>query len=163
MKRVLVVGADGDLGRFLCAVYQCGGWYVIALVAHAPQTDPIAADHLVEALIADPFSLEGVMTGVELVVSCLGVELRQEMPDDGQVDYLTTLRLLREAHRAGVQRFVHAHALGALNHATVLHALDLDNAGESQGPTNLIHTSPSEAAEAASANVHHLKFERKKL
>jgi len=73
MRRVFIAGATGYLGRHLCAEYQRRGWYVIALVRKTTQAAPIGADQLIQAQATDPATLRGVMTGVDLVVSCLGI------------------------------------------------------------------------------------------
>lgn len=119
MKRVLIAGATGYLGRYLCAEYQRRGWYVIALVRKATQAAPIAADQLVEAQATDPATLKGVMAGSELVVSCLGITRQSDGLDYWDVDYQANLNLLREAERAGVGQFVYIHVLGATEMARV--------------------------------------------
>lgn len=113
MKRVFVAGATGYLGRHLCAEYQQRGWYVIALVRCASQAAPIAADQLVEAQATDPMTLTGVMAGVDLVVSCLGITRQTDGLGYWDVDYKANLNLLREAESAGVGRFGYIHVLRA--------------------------------------------------
>ena len=73
MKRVFIAGATGYLGRYLCAEYQRRGWYVIALVRKTTLAAPISADQLIEAQATEPATLNGIMAGVDLVVSCLGI------------------------------------------------------------------------------------------
>lgn len=163
MKRVLIVGATGNLERFLCAAYQRRGWYVIALVAPTPLAKPITADLLVEAQISDPVSIEGVMTGVDLVVSCLGIKLQADKPDDQNVDYQTSLNLLHEAERAGVEQFLHIHALGALDPAELPRVLNLDTYGVGYDPTNAKDRAEDRLAETPSASIHHLSIDRKTL
>ena len=50
MKTVLVAGATGYLGRYLCAEYERRGWYVVALVRSADRAGDLPADSLVEAV-----------------------------------------------------------------------------------------------------------------
>ncbi|WP_425037860.1 SDR family oxidoreductase [Primorskyibacter sp. S187A] len=113
MKRVFIAGATGYLGRHLCAEYQRRGWYVIALVRHMPQANPIAADQLVEAQATEPATLDGIMTGVDLVVSCLGITRQADGLGYWEVDYQANLNLLREAERADVSRFAYIHVMQA--------------------------------------------------
>ena len=155
MKHVLVVGATGEVGQDLCAAFQQHGWYVIALDCDMAQTTPIAADQLIEAQIADPASLDGVMDGVDLVVSCLGITRQADAEESRHTDYQTTLGLFHEAERAGVERFVFAHVLSALDRASLLRALDL--VAECQGAENPRENS---LAETPTARVHPLTDER---
>lgn len=113
MKRVFIAGATGYLGRHLCAEYQRRGWYVIALVRKASQAAPIAADQLVEAQATRPETLKGIMGGVDLVVSCLGITRQADGLGYWDVDYQANLNLLREAERADVGRFAYVHVLRA--------------------------------------------------
>jgi len=113
MKRVLIAGATGYLGRYLCAEFQRRGWYVIALVRKGTQAVPIAADQLVEAQATDPMTLKGVMTGLDLVVSCLGLTRPADRQGYWDVDYKANLNLLREAEQAGISRFAYIHLFGA--------------------------------------------------
>jgi len=113
MKTVLIAGATGYLGRHLCAEYERRGWYVVALVRDAARAGDLPADNLVEAQATQPETLRGIMSGVGLVVSALGIT----RPADGlgymDVDYQANVNLLEEAERAGVSRFAYAHVLNA--------------------------------------------------
>jgi uncharacterized protein YbjT (DUF2867 family) len=113
MRRVFIAGATGYLGRHLCAEYQRRGWYVIALVRKVTKAAPIAADQLVEAQATAPATLNGLMVGVDLVVSCLGITRQADGLGYWEVDYQANLNLLREAERAGVDRFAYIHVLRA--------------------------------------------------
>lgn len=132
MKRVLIIGASSPLGRPLCAEFQRQGWYVIALVRKTSRAKSLAADQLVEARFADPDALRGVMTGVTLVVSCLGIKRDADPVDGWHIDYPTKLNLLQEAERAAVGHFIYADQLHGLSEAQVMHALGLDAIAEPQ-------------------------------
>lgn len=113
MKRVVVAGATGYLGRHICAEYQRLGWYVIALVRDPAQAAPIAADQLIQVQATQPATLNGVMSGANLVISCLGKTRQTDGLTYRDVDYQANLNLLREAERAGVERFAYIHVLNA--------------------------------------------------
>lgn len=113
MERVFIAGATGYLGRHMCAEYQRRGWYVIALVREVAKAAPIAADQLVEAQATVPATLSGLMAGVDLVVSCLGITRQTDGLGYWEVDYQANLNLLREAEHAGVARFAYIHVLRA--------------------------------------------------
>lgn len=113
MKTVFIAGATGYLGRFLCAEYGRRGWYVIALVRNAKTAGTLAADSIVEAQATVPDSLNGLMDGAGLVVSALGITRQSDGLSYREVDYQANLNLLREAERAGVDRFAYVHVLNA--------------------------------------------------
>ncbi|KAA9008874.1 SDR family oxidoreductase [Histidinibacterium aquaticum] len=109
---VLVAGATGYLGRFLCAEYARRGHHVTALVRDARRAEGLA-DVLIEAEATRPDSLEGIMDGVDLVVSSLGITRQADGLGYREVDFQADLNLLREAETAGVRRFAYIHVLKA--------------------------------------------------
>ncbi len=113
MKTVFIAGATGYLGRYLCAEYSRRGWYVIALVRSAKTAVALAASSVVEAEATQPESLTGLMDGVDLVVSALGITQQADGVGYRDVDYQANLNLLHEAERARVGRFAYLHVLNA--------------------------------------------------
>ncbi|MAM62207.1 SDR family oxidoreductase [Maritimibacter sp. UBA3975] len=113
MGNVLIAGATGYLGSYLCAEYARRGWYVSALVRSRSRAKGLAADTLIEAEATDPASLVGVMEGVDLVVSALGITRQADGLGYRDVDYQANLNLLREAEAANVPRFAYVHVLNA--------------------------------------------------
>ncbi len=159
MDQVLIIGASSPLGRLLCAEFQRQGWYVIALVRKISRAKSIAADHVVEARFADPTSLSGVMTGVTLVVSCLGTKRDAEGVDGWHIDYPSKLNLLEEAERASVDQFICVDQLRGLSKTQVLYALGLDARAEPEKHQNQFENA---RAILPTARVHQLKPERQK-
>lgn len=113
MKRVFVAGATSPLGGSLCAEYQRRGWYVMAHVTTSNQIEPIAADQLIAAKATDATSLNGIMAGADLVVSCLDAMRQTDGLNNSDANYRANLNLLREAERAGASRFVYVHVVTA--------------------------------------------------
>lgn len=113
MKTVLIAGATGYLGRFLCAEYRKRGWYVMALVRNKDRAKTVDADVLIEAEATNFESLKGIMDGVDLVVSALGITRQTDGLSYRDVDFQANLNLLAEAVRAGVTRFGYIHVLNA--------------------------------------------------
>lgn len=109
---VLVAGATGYLGRYLCAEYTRRGHHVTALVRDTARADCLA-DLSVEAEATRPETLAGIMDGVDLVVSSLGITRQADGLGYREVDYGANLNLLREAEAAGVKRFAYVHVLNA--------------------------------------------------
>jgi uncharacterized protein YbjT (DUF2867 family) len=109
---VLVAGATGYLGRYLCAEYARRGHHVTALVRDTARAEGLA-DVLVEAEATRPETLEGIMDGVDLVVSSLGITRQADRLGYRDVDFQANLNLLREAEAVGVGRFAYVHVLKA--------------------------------------------------
>lgn len=159
MKRVLIIGASSHLGRSLCAEFQRQGWYVIALVRKASRVKLLAADQLVEARFAEQDALSGVMTGVTLVVSCLGIKHEADAVDGWHIDYTTKLSLQKEAKRASVERFICVDQLHGLSKLQVMYALGLDAAEEPQKQQDQFENT---RAIMPTARIHKFKPERNK-
>lgn len=132
MKRVLIIGVSSPLGHCLCAEFQRQGWHVIALVRKASRAKLLAADQLVETRFAEQDALNGVMTGVTLVVSCLGIKHEADAVDGWHINYTTKLNLLKEAKRAAVEQFICVDQLHGLSKLQVMYALGLDTTEEPQ-------------------------------
>ncbi|MCA0045045.1 SDR family oxidoreductase [Celeribacter litoreus] len=109
---VLIAGATGYLGRYLCAEYSRRGRHVTALVRDTTRAEGLA-DLLIEAEATKPETLKGIMDGVDLVVSSLGITRQTDGLGYDDVDYQANLNLLREAEAAGVKRFAYVHVLNA--------------------------------------------------
>ncbi|MBO9431190.1 SDR family oxidoreductase [Sulfitobacter sp. R18_1] len=109
---VLIAGATGYLGRFLCAEYARRGHHVTALVRDIARAEGLA-DVLVEAEATRPETLTGVMDGVDLVVSSLGITRQADGLGYREVDFQANLNLLQAAKAAGVKRFAYVHVLNA--------------------------------------------------
>lgn len=113
MKRVFIAGATGYLGRHLCAEYQRRGWHVTALVRKKASVTNLNADVLVEAQATWPETLSGIMEGVDLVISSLGITRQADGVGYWDVDYQANVNLLDEALRANVKHFSFIHVLHA--------------------------------------------------
>jgi len=113
MKRVLIAGATGYLGRYLCAEFQQQGWHVTALVRKKGTAGDLEADTLTEAQATRSETLRGVMAGIDLVVSALGITRQADGVGYWDVDYQANVNLLEEAMRAKVEHFAFIHVLNA--------------------------------------------------
>ncbi|PWR01061.1 NAD(P)-dependent oxidoreductase [Meridianimarinicoccus roseus] len=109
---VLVAGATGHLGRYLCAEYARRGHHVTALVRDTARGEGLA-DLTVEAEATRPETLTGIMDGMDLVVSSLGITRQTDGLGYRDVDFQANLNLLREAEAARVKRFAYIHVLHA--------------------------------------------------
>lgn len=119
MQTVFVAGATGYLGRHICAEYHRRGWHVKALVRDAQRARDLAADTFIEAEATRPETLAGVMGGVDVTVSALGITRQADGLTYHDVDYQANMNLLAEAQRSGVARFGYVHVLNAESMAHV--------------------------------------------
>lgn len=113
MKRVMIAGATGYLGRHLCAEYRSRGWHVTALVRKKSSGVTLSANQIVVAEATWPETLRGTMDNTDLVVSALGITRQADGVGYWDVDYQANVNLLDEALRAGVGRFAFVHVLNA--------------------------------------------------
>lgn len=115
MKHVLIAGATGYLGRHLVREFRAHGWYVLALVRSESRARKagLEADAMIEGEATRPADLRGIMEGVDLVVSALGITRQKDGLTYRDVDFQANANLLAEAERAGVGRFAYVHVLGA--------------------------------------------------
>lgn len=113
MKRVLIAGATGYLGRYLCAEYRRRGWHVTALVRKKSARTDLVADAIIKAEVTAPETLHGTMSGIDLVVSALGITRQADGLGYWDVDYQANVNLLEEALRSHVAHFAFVHVLNA--------------------------------------------------
>lgn len=68
---------------------------------------------MIEAEATQPETLTGIMDGMDLIVSSLGITRQADGLNYREVDFQANLNLLREAEAAGVGRFAYVHVLNA--------------------------------------------------
>lgn len=112
LGRVLIAGATGYLGRYLVEHVAADGAWVRALARRPEQVGSLAAaDDVFVGRVTEPDTLRGVADGIETVFSSIGITRQRDGVGYDDVDYGGNLALLREAERAGVQRFVYVSVL----------------------------------------------------
>ena len=80
MKRVLVAGATGYLGRFVVKAFKARGYWVRALGRSAEKLGSIKsfADELFIGEVVEPDSLAGACNGIDIVFSSVGITRQKE-------------------------------------------------------------------------------------
>jgi uncharacterized protein YbjT (DUF2867 family) len=111
---LLLTGATGVIGGELLPLLLAGGHDVRALVRDPRKL----GEHRVEVQISlgdlgDPFSMRHAMRGVDTVVHLAATIRDQPGGTIEELNGLATVRLLRMAELAGVERFVFFSAMGA--------------------------------------------------
>jgi len=126
MKRILVAGATGYLGRNVVKVLKDRGYWVRALGRSKARLDPIKefADELCIGEVTDPASLDGLCDGIDAVFSSVGITRQKDGLTYEDVDYRGNRNLLTVAEASDVSKFVYVHVLNAekLEHVAMVQA-----------------------------------------
>lgn len=118
MYKLLVVGASGVLGTEVVRLLRQESWplRMVWRASRGRPPTPGSGEEVVVADVTDPPSLRGICDQVETVFSCAGASMRLGVLRDrtsfAEVDWRGNLRLLDEAKKAGVRRFVYVSVLG---------------------------------------------------
>ena len=115
MKKVIVAGATGYLGKFLLKELKAQGYEAIALVRNAKKLDELDVDLIIEAEVTRPETLKGKLDKVDCVISTVGITRQKDGLTYMDVDYQANVNLLKEALSAGVHSFVYVSALNGQN------------------------------------------------
>jgi NADH dehydrogenase len=111
---IAITGATGTVGKALLSQFLDDGRAVRALVRDPRRLGPYRVRvQLAFSDLGDPHGLRHALRGADSVIH-LAATIRDQPPRRiEEVNGLGTLRLLRAAERAGVERFVFFSALGA--------------------------------------------------
>ena len=127
MKKILVAGATGYLGRFVVKALKERGYWVRALGRDAARLDSIKeyVDELFIGEVTNPSSLDGICDGIDVVFSSVGITRQKDGLTYTDVDYQGNRNLLSSAETSDVSKFVYVHVLNVekLQHvaAVVVH------------------------------------------
>ena len=119
MKRVLVTGGSGFIGRHLVASQLRQGHFVRAVDLHegAAAGKPVSPN-LEEVIgdIADPAVQNRIVEGIDVVyhLASAHLDVRLSADDYRRVNVDATAALILAAKAAGVQRFVHCSSVGVM-------------------------------------------------
>jgi uncharacterized protein YbjT (DUF2867 family) len=124
LKRVLVCGATGYLGRFVVQAFKQSGHHVRVLtrdrerLGHdgpffSPALSHADYDDVFVGQATDPDTLTELMENIDVVFSCVGISRQRDGLTFDQVDYQANKGLIELAKQAGVKRFVYVSMQGA--------------------------------------------------
>jgi len=121
-KTVLVAGSTGCLGRFAVKAFKQRGYRVRVLTRSeerlaepGPFHSPAVAEFPDEVFVGEitkPETLEGLMEGVDLVFSSVGISRQRDGLTFEQIDHQANRLLVNLAKQAGVERFVYVSLWG---------------------------------------------------
>ena len=113
MKKVLVAGATGYLGRHLVKELKKQNYQVRALARQANKLDDLNEDidEVYEAEVTKPETLTGIGDGIDIVISSIGITRQKDRLTYMDVDYQGNSNLLKEVLRSGVKKFIYVSVL----------------------------------------------------
>lgn len=109
MKRVLVAGATGYLGRYVVKEFKKQEYRVRALTRNASGLDSLNEfiDETFIGEITDSNSLSGICKDIDIVFSSVGITKQKDGLTYMDVDYQGNKNLLEGAKKEGVSKFIY--------------------------------------------------------
>lgn len=131
MKKVLVAGATGYLGRFIVRELKRKGFHTKILLRNEIKAETPGnfdapsilkyADEIVVGEITESNTLIGICKDIDYVFTSVGITRQKDKVSFHDVDFQGNLNLLKEAERSQVEKFMYIHVL-------------TDDQGEELGP-----------------------------
>lgn len=124
--RVLIAGSTGYVGRYVAQEFKRRGYWVRVLTRSAERLDqpgPFAApairpedvDDIFVGQITEPATLTGVMDGIDVVFSSIGISRQRDGLSFADVDYQGNRNLIDLCEAARVKKFIYVSMQGAEN------------------------------------------------
>ena len=116
MKRILLAGASGQLGRHVIHELKRSGYAVRAITRDRNRLLNADADEIHETDLFDAHKMGWIADQCDAVISCAGASMNMNAWRDRRsfnaIDWQGNLRLLEEAQRANVGKFVYVSLAG---------------------------------------------------
>ncbi len=116
MKRILLAGASGHLGRHVIHELKQSGYAVRAITRDRNRLLNTEADEIHETDLFDAHKMGWIADQCDAVISCAGASMNMNAWRDrhsfNAIDWQGNLRLLEEAQRANVGKFVYVSLAG---------------------------------------------------
>ncbi|WP_221568675.1 SDR family oxidoreductase [Alkalihalobacillus sp. TS-13] len=118
MKRVLVAGATGYLGRYVVTALKNHEFYTKVLVRHPDKLSQRGkflapsipnADEVVIGDITKRETLKHICNNIDYVFSSVGITTQKDRLTFNDVDFQGNLNLLKEAEHSHVDKFMYIH------------------------------------------------------
>ena len=134
MKRVLIAGATGYLGKYTILEFHRQGYWVRALTRNkkklsevGPFGEPEVMDCIDEVFVGEatrPETLAGLCEDIDIVFSSIGLTRQKDGLTFQEVDYQGNKNILDQALRARVKQFIYVSVLNAhlMEHLAIVKA-----------------------------------------
>ena len=134
MKKVLVAGATGYLGKYAIQEFHRRGYWVRALTRNekklaetGPFGEPVVMDCTDDVFVGEvtkPETLAGLCEDIEVVFSSIGLTRQKDGLSFEDVDYQGNKNILDQALKEGVQQFIYVSVLNAhlMEHLAIVKA-----------------------------------------
>ena len=115
MKKVLVAGATGYLGRYLVKELKNQNYWVRTLARNVKKLDDLKEhiDEVFEVEVTKPESLNGICDGIDVVISSIGITRQKDGLTYMDVDYQGNKNLLDQAVENNVSKFIYVSVINA--------------------------------------------------
>ncbi len=118
MKKVLLFGASGNLGKEIAKEAIGQSYDVTLVVRNAQKAEQLAylTDKHIIADITDQQALNGICADFEIVISALGKSVSpndHSKPSFNDIDFIANSNILKEALKSGIKKFVYVSAFHA--------------------------------------------------
>jgi len=127
-KKILLAGATGYLGKHVAKELTKQQYPTTILVRNQTKIPGnLDSAKIIVAEITQPETLSGIMNGIDVLISTVGITKQKDGLTYMDVDYQANLNLLNEAKKAGVKKFIYVSAFNAnnLTHLKMCHAKEL--------------------------------------
>ncbi|WP_419776776.1 SDR family oxidoreductase [Malaciobacter marinus] len=113
MKKILLAGSTGYLGVYIAKELIRQSYFFKAIVRTSEKLEQndIKANELLKAKLTDSESIKGCCTGIDIVISTVGITKQKDDYTYMDVDYQANMNLLKEAKKSGVKKFIYVSVL----------------------------------------------------
>jgi len=126
MKKVLVAGATGYLGKYVVKEFKKQGYWVRVLTRSSEKLTSIREfiDEIFIGEVTKPDSLHGICKDIDIVFSSIGITKQKDGLSYKDVDYLANKNLLNVAIKESVKKFIYVSVFNArrLRHLKIVEA-----------------------------------------
>lgn len=111
MKRILIAGSTGYLGGYILKELIRHNYFIETIVRKPEKLDASVRENeavnVIKAEVTKPGSLTDCCTGIDTVISTVGITRQKDGLTYMDVDYQANVNLLNEALKAGVRKFIY--------------------------------------------------------
>jgi len=115
MKKVLIAGTTGYLGKHIVKEFKRQGYWIRALTRNSDKLKSLS-DYIDDEFVGEitnTKSLRGICKDIDIVFSAIGITKQKDNLTYMDVDYQGNNNLLKEAKDEGVSKFIYISVLNA--------------------------------------------------